>query len=96
MLLLDQLQANHSPTRDKKSRRTPVIATDNKRAACAGRWVVGISKILGGHSKEDHSASQFLEEVSAKQDTFMLAIDCFRPGCWDPLVLGPSNPLEAP
>ena len=45
VLFLDKLQAYHSPTRDKKSKRTPVIATDHIGAACAGGWVVGIQSL---------------------------------------------------
>ena len=39
MLLFDQLQANNSPTRDKKMERRPIIATHNKGAWCS-RWRV--------------------------------------------------------
>jgi hypothetical protein len=63
MLLFDELQTNQSPTRGKKSGSTPVIATDNIGAGCALRWVVGISKILGRHPKEDDSSTHFLEQV---------------------------------
>ena len=65
VLFLDKLQANHSPTRDKKSKRTPVIAADNIGAACARRWVIGIQQLLVGTSKEHHSSIHFLEKVSA-------------------------------
>ena len=64
VLFLDKLQADHSPTRDKKSKRTPVIAADNIGAACARRWVIGIPQLLGT-SKEHHSSIHFLEKVSA-------------------------------
>jgi len=66
MLFFNQLQANKSPTRDKKSKRTPVIAADHIGAGCVGGWVGGIHKFLGGTSKENYRSIHLLEKVSAK------------------------------
>ena len=66
MLLFNQLQANQSPTRDKKSKRTPVIAADHIGADCVGGWVGWIHKLLGGTSKENYRSIHLLEKVSAK------------------------------